>query len=326
MKKKLFSKLSILLLLAGGLSLSSCLKDNRFVDFSKVGTIVEFPLGGKVFFGADAITEAPGTDPAGTIVRKFSVNVASPSVPTATSNITLAVDMSLVTSYNALGGPVVYDPMPSDAYKLYVTTVTIPGGQRTYIDSVAFYKNKLDPSKSYMLPIKIASAGGLNISTNMGVHYYHFIGNDFAGTYEEYFDRWSSPDSTAANEAKHGYKFVDLGSIIASPVTPTEFIVTSGYYTAIPMHVTFTKTGVGSSATYSNFNVFMTNQDINDYFTVPSTTNGVVGVVLATQPVIASLHYTYNPSTQYTFAQSLLLFRFYYTTGTRAVIDTYIKK
>jgi hypothetical protein len=319
MKKKLFSKLSILLLLAGGLSLSSCLKDSRYVDFSKVGTIVEFPLGGQVFFGADAITETPGTDALGTIVRKFSVNVASPTVPSAATNITLAVDMSLVTQYNAAGGAVFYEQMPSDAYKFYVTTITIPGGQRTFIDSVAFYKNKLDPSKSYMLPIKIASAGGLNISANMGVHYYHFIGNDFAGAYEHFWDRWSTPDSTILAHKDHIN--VDAGPTIALPVTPNEFVVTSAYYTGIPMHVSFTKTGLGSAATYSNFNVFITNQDIQDYFIAPGQ-----GVVLGQQPQIVPMNnVAYDPNKQYTYAQSLLLFRFYYLTGSRAVIDRYVK-
>jgi hypothetical protein len=314
MKKRIYL-ITTILLSAGALTLSSCLKDSRFVDFTKVGTIVEFPKGGLVFFGSDAVTATPDTDAKGTIKLQFAVNVASPTVPTTATTVTFSADdPAIVTAYDNANTSVNYLPMPSNAYVYTQTSVTIPAGQRTAIMSVTFYKNLLDPAKSYMLPIAIKTAGGLNISGNMSIHYYHFIGNDFAGNYEHYFDRWNTPDTTIA--ANHGFNHVDEGAIVASPITPTEFVVTSSYFTGIPMHVTFTKTGSGATATYSNFKVFMTDADIASYFTP--------AVTLVTQPVIRSLHFNYNPTTQYTYAQSLQLFRFYYTTATRAVIDEYV--
>jgi hypothetical protein len=310
MKKKIIL-IPTILLSAAVLSLSSCLKDSRYVDFSKGGSIVEFPTGGQVNFSGDAVTASGDT-----IVQQFAVTVASPTVPTTATTVTFSVDDPAVVTAYVLANPAVsYLPVPANAYVYTQTSVTIPGGQRSAILTVTFYKNLLDASKSYMLPIAIKSAGGLNISGNMGIHYFHFIGNDFAGAYEHYFDRWSVADTTVASQ--HGYNHVDEGAITASPITPTEFVVNSSYYTGIPMHVTFTKTGTGATATYSNFNVFITAADIANYFT-PG------GVVLATQPTIRSLHFNYDPNQQYTYAQSLLLFRFYYTTASRAVIDDYV--
>jgi hypothetical protein len=319
MKKK--NLITTVLLSVMALLISSCLKDSRFVDFSKAGTIVEFPLGGKVYFSQDAVTANPDTDANGTITQQFAVTIASPTVPTTATTVTFNVDdPAIVTAYNASNSAVVYLPMPANAYSFTQTSVTIPAGQRNAILTVKFYKKLLDPSKSYMLPIAIKSAGGLTISSNMGIHYYHFIGNDFAGNYEHYFDRWSIPDSTQA--AKKDNNHVDKGIAVFSPVSPTEFTVPTFYYTGPPFDVTFTKTGSGATATYSNFQVDFTAQTINDYFTVPSGGS----VSLAHHPEIRPMNnVNYDPTKQYTYAQALLLFRFYYTTGTRAVIDTYVK-
>lgn len=321
MKKRIYL-ITTILLSAGALSLSSCLKDSRFVDFTKVGTIVEFPKGGLVNFSGDAVTAAPDTDANGTITQQFAVNIASPTVPTTATTVTLGVDdPAIVTAYNNSNSAVFYLPMPSNAYSITQTTATIPAGQRTATFTVKFYKKLLDPSKSYMLPIAIKSAGSYNISGNMNIHYYHFIGNDFAGNYEHYFDRWSIPDST--NAAKKDNKHVDKGTSVFSPVSPTEFTVATFYYTGPPYHVKFTKTGSGASATYSNFQVDFTAADLDTYFTGPS--GGAV--VLVHHPEIRpSNNVNYDPTKQYTFAEALQLFRFYYTTATRAVIDTYVKQ
>lgn len=318
MKKRLYF-ISTVLLAATALSLSSCLKDPRYVDFSKAGNVVNMPFSGQAYFGGDAITEDPADDANGTIVRQFSVNVATANPPTTDTKITLAVDNSLVDAYNALGGPVIYDPMPTDAYSFTTTEVTVPAGKQYAVTSVTFYKNLLDPSKSYMLPIKIASTtGGYTISGNLGVHYYHFIGNDFAGSYSEFYDRWATPDTI---NGVHDNNHVDVSPGLFLPVTPTTFKVQSAYYYGCPYTVSFTKTGTGSSATYSNWTVDFSAQDINDYFTAPS--GG--GVVLAQHPSFRSNLIAFDPTREYTYAEALKLFRFYYTTGTRAVIDTYVK-
>jgi hypothetical protein len=319
MKTKLYLTTTILIS-AAVLTLSSCLKDARLVDFSTVTPVVDFPLGGTENFGADAITETPDTDANGTIVRQFSVNIASVKAPTTATTVTLALDNTLVASYNALGGAVTYLPMPAGSFVFTATSVTIPAGQHTAIVSVTFYKNLLDPALSYMLPIKIVSASAGTISANFGVHYFHFIGNDFAGSYEAFFDRWPQPDTTI-NDRDHAH--VDDGALTAFPVTPTEFTITTGYYTQPPYTVDFVKTGSGATATYSGFTVDFTAATIAADFT--PTVTLVHHPEIRPQNNTALNNNVYDPNKQYTYAQSLLLFRFYYTTLSRGVIDTYVK-
>jgi hypothetical protein len=318
MKKKILILTTIIS--TAMLLLSSCLKDDsHYVDFSKGGTFVDFPLGGFANFNAQAITEAP--DANGLIVRQFAVNVASANLPTAPTTITLAAgDATDLATINKLQSNVVYELMPSDAYSIFLTKVTVAAGKQNALDSVKFDKSKLDPSKSYVLPIKITDGGGQKISGNLNVLYYHFIGNDFAGDYEWFFDRWSTPDSLNGTKDNN---HVDEGLITFLPITPTEFVVPTGYYTHPNYHVTFTKTGSGATATYSNFKVDFTPQDILDYFV---NYNPASPVTLVHHPEIRPMNNVdYDPTKQYTFAQSLLLFRFYYTTASRAVIDTYVR-
>ncbi|MDB4900800.1 MAG: hypothetical protein JWQ63_81 [Mucilaginibacter sp.] len=309
MKKKLYLIISILLS-AAVLSLSSCLKNsNNYIDFSKAGTIVEFPKGGQAFFSADAVT-----DPGDTITKQFAVTVASNNAPTTATAITLAIDSSIVTSYDAANPAINYLTMPTGSFVFTTTSATIPAGQRTAIFSVTFYKHLLDPSKSYMLPIKIASAGGLKISGNQNIHYYHFIGNDFAGNYEQFYTRWNNADTTTAPSTPR----TDLGAVIISPVSPSEFTVATGYYTTPNYDVTFIKTGSGASATYSNWAIKFLPADI------AAGTLWATNITVVTSPMFVPSTITFNPNTQYTYAQSLQLFRFYFKTASRAIIDDYV--
>jgi len=310
MKLNVFSTI----LLSGiALSLSSCLKDSRFVDLSKVGTIVEFPNGGQVNFGPDAETSS-----ADTITQQYAVNIASPSAPTTATTIVLSVnDASIITAYNAAHTAVSYLPMPQGSYTVSPTTLTVPAGQRTATFTVTFYKQKLDPSLSYMLPVAIKSAGSYNISGNMGVHYFHFIGNDFAGVYEHYYTRWNIPDSTGAPSTPR----TDEGTDTFFPVNPTSFSVVSDYYYQPAYLVSFTKTGSGASATYSNWTVTFPPDQIASGLTTPS--GGAV--TLATGPMFAPHQIAYSSTRQYTYAESLKLFRFFYTTNSRAIADEFVK-
>jgi hypothetical protein len=306
--KKILYFISTILLLAGMLSLSSCLKDN-YVDFTKDAPVVDFPLGGTQFFGADAITEAPDTDANGTIVRQFAVNVGAPKALGTPTKITLAVDFSIVTSYNASQTAVTYLPMPSNAYSFTATTVTVPAGQQYVTTSVTFYKNKLDPSKSYMLPIKIVSAGGLTISGNMGIHYYHFIGNDFAGAY-----LWDYTRTPAAGN------FTGQPTTLF-PVTPLQFEMNSGYYTGtVRYEVTFTKGGTPAAPTYTNFAVTLNSDDVANILTP-------AGIAVTAPPVFTDP--TVTPTSVYTYAQALKIFDFTYSvlgsSGARVVEDRFYK-
>jgi hypothetical protein len=305
MKKKLYF-LSTLLLCAAVLSLSSCLKDNRYVDFSKGTPIVEFNLGGLAYFGPDAITEASDT-----VVKQFAVSIASTTLPTTATTIQLAVDNSIVTTYNTANTAINYLTFPTDAYVFNNTTVTIPAGQRVAIVSVTFYKSKFDQTLSYMLPIKIVSASGGTslVSANMGIHYYHFIGNVFAGAYLWDFTRTPAAGNFVGDPAT------------LSPVTPTQFETVSGYYTQKERYeVTFAITGSGPTATYSNFQVTLNSDDVDNIFTP-------AGISVTASPAIITPGY--DPTKQYTYAEAITLFDFQYSvlgsSGARINEDRFYK-
>ncbi len=309
-------KFLIFILAITAVSLTSCLKDKPNTDFSSIKgqAVVELPWSGLQYFSKDAIT-----DNSDTIVMKFGVNIASASPLTTDTKYTVAVDYTLLTAYQSANSSVQYEAqMPDGSYTISKMGGTIKAGTRLDSITVTFYRSKLDPSKSYMLPIKLASASNGILSGNFNAHYYHFIGNDFAGTYEHYWTRWSVPDTSNAANIDHNH--VDVGPITFLPVSPNEFTVTSAYYTGIPYHVTFTKTGSGASATYSNWAIFFTAADIQYYFVSPGQ-----GVVLGSGPFIDP-YPNFDPNQQYTYAQALKLFRFFYLTGSRGVIDQYIKQ
>lgn len=236
MKKKLYLVIT-LLLSAAVLSLSSCLKDKRLVDFSTATPVVEFNLGGLAYFSSDAIQTPYNID-----TIKFAVSVTTKTVPTTATNVKLAIDNSVITSYIAQNPGINYQVMPTNAYTISTLNVQIPANQRYAIVTMYVDMTKIDPSQSYMLPIKIVSSDpSYTVSGNMGIHYYHFIGNDFAGTY--YWDYTRTP--AAGNFTN--------GTAIISPVTPTDAEAFSGYYTGLVIYdLTFTK---NSDGTYSNVQV-----------------------------------------------------------------------
>lgn len=284
------------------LSLSSCLKDDRYFNPAATASYVaQLPLSGKANFSADAITDAGPT-----ITRQFVVSIASINPPTTATSITVGVDNSLIAPYNAANTAVQYIAMPTNAYTFPDVTVTIPAGATQATLSVTFDKSKLDPSQSYMLPIAIKSAPGVTISGNYGVHYYHFIGNDFAGTYNWDFTR--TPAS--GNFVGHTTSFL--------PVTPTQFEVAGGYYTAnIRYEVTFTK---NTDGTYSNFQVVINSDDEKGILNL----NGIS--ITTPAAIVAS---GYSSTAKYTYAQALTLFNFQYSvlggSGTRTNNDRYYK-
>jgi hypothetical protein len=299
----------IFILTLAAVTLTSCLKDKPNTDFSSIGTVIELPYAGLQYFSSDAIT-APGD----TIVQSFGINIASAKTLSSATNYTIAVDYSLMNAYNTANPAIDYLQMPPGSYKISKLSGTIAAGKRLDSVTVTFYKNMLDPSKSYMLPIKLASTSNGILSGNFNAHYYHFIGNDFAGTYEHYYTRWETPDSTTTPSSNR----VDKGAVIISPVSPTEFTVQTSYYTGPNYDVTFVKTGSGATATYSNWSIQFLPSDI------ASGTQWADNITVVTSPQFASKSIAFNYSTQYTYAQSLKLFRFYFTTASRAIIDEYV--
>jgi len=251
------------------ISLTGCLKDDPNVDFSKLSTVVEMPYSGKAFFSGDALNFT-----ADTITLAFTVNIASAYPLSKDLSVTVGIDESLVADYNAYDPSVHYEVMPAAAYSFSESTFTIPAGSRLDTLYVTFYKPALpDPTVSYMLPITIKDASGETISGNLGIHYFHAIGNPLAGTYNWDFTRWPTQDGSGAPDTK----WTDVA--IISPVTPTQFEVASGYYTATARYeVTFTN----DAGTLSDFNISLNEDDVANIFEA----NGI-SVVQAPKILIA---------------------------------------
>jgi len=290
---------------------SSCLKDDShtFSPEAVQSSIVEIPLSGLANFSSAAITAGGPLD---TVM--FVVNVASASVPTVATTVTVGIDNSIVTTYNAANPAIIYNVMPAGSFVFKDVTLTIPAGSRESSPlSVIVDKSKIDPTLSYMLPIRIKTSSGTTISGNFSIMYYHIIGNDFAGTYKWDFTRTPA----AGNFVGH--------TTTVFPVSPTQVEVAGGYYTGtVRYEVTFTKTVTGTAATYSNFQVVINQDDITNIFAPNGISVTSPAVIVSPAPVA-----NYTSTTQLTFAQALTLFHFQYSvlgsSGGRVNNDYYYK-
>ena len=192
MKKSLiFKNLVVILLVSSVTILSSCIKNRNTgaTDFTLITPIVQIVEGGLYQFGNQALL-FPATDPSDT--TWFRLNYAAKTVAPTDIVLTIAVDNAALAAYNAANPLATYSIFPSNIYKLPFTSITIKAGQ-TYSDPVpvVIYPVNVDPSKNLMLPITITAASGVNISSNFGTIYYHFIGNCLAGTYNDVGTRYN---------------------------------------------------------------------------------------------------------------------------------------
>jgi hypothetical protein len=260
MKTKYLKGIATASFIAAVLSFSSCLKDDsRYFNPEAVqSNVAELPLSGFQYFARDAVTSA-GID---TVI--FAVGVTAANPPAAATTINLAVDNGLVATYNTAHPEIAYQTIPAAAFKLKSASVVIPAGKNSTLTYVIIDRTQLDPAVSYMLPVKIASAGGITISGNYGVHYYHIIGNDFAGAYLHDYFRYNNgvgptvgPPSTTV-----------LGTpVVLSPVSPTQFEMSTSYVGPVRYEVTFTKGGTAAAPTYTNFQVTFNADDVTNIWT-----------------------------------------------------------
>lgn len=246
MKTKYLKGITALSIIA--LLFSSCLKDDQhlFTPEAANSNVALLYNSGPSFFTPDAITGA-GID-----TVTFAVGITQPTPPTTSTAITLAIDNTVIATYNAANPAITYLPVPAAAIK-FATSVTIPAGQSNTKTTIIVDRTQLDPSQSYMIPVKIVSAGGgsIPLSTNFNLHYFHIIGNDFAGTYHWDYRRYNNG---LAGGTSAGTALGQVGTI--SPVSPTEFEMITGYNgNKVAYDITFTRTVVGGIAYYTNWKV-----------------------------------------------------------------------
>ena len=175
--------LFILLALTGLLPITGCVKskEQTFTDFSKVNDLVILQGAGMSNFSTANIIITPASHD----TLSFDVYADLAGVQGASSNVTvkLGIDDASRTAYNT-GNGTNYLAFTSSMYKLASTTVTIAAGQHYAKTTLEVYKNMVDLTKSWMLPITIADASGKTLSSNQNIVYYHIIGNPMAGTYK----------------------------------------------------------------------------------------------------------------------------------------------
>ena len=301
-------------------TLGSCVKDRNDLatDFSTIQPIVELRdnisgVGndaGLANFGKASLNFTG--DPH---VQSFYVNLASVNVRNQDLKVTLGVDQDALDAYNAdPNNGIKYEMMPDSLYDFTTTQVTIPSGLRVAKDSVIFYPTKFDPSKSYMLPISVTDASGLNISGNFGTIYYHIIGNPLAGTYNWTFYRYNDVDTVGV---PNGGGFEDAPTAIP-PTGPTTLALPDSYQQTFfggNIILSFTN----ANGTFSDFSVAF-----DDAGTQGLTDNGFT---LVTAPTLVGYEIKGDASTHYSGST----FRVYYEVinssgGHRKLLDNFVKQ
>ena len=286
MKRSLiFKNLTAIMLVSAVVFFSSCVKNRNdgAVDFSQLTPIMQIPEGGLKNFAASALLfDASHASDTAT----FRVNYAATTVAPADIVVTLAVNDAARLAYNAANPTGQYEKMPDSLFKFTQTSVTIKAGQ-SYSDIVklAVYPNKIDQSKSYMVPISITNASGVNISGNYGTIYYHVIGNPLAGKYDLIGTRYNysgqvtyaGPVGASANIPAGFVSTTNLTALspkTASPIdaqTVTMSFSNLGFGTGFEYGYLITGNPTFSAITYDfNTAVLSVNSNINKYIVAGS--------------------------------------------------------
>jgi hypothetical protein len=232
------SKLGLLSLVVAFIG-QSCVKSvSGRTDFENLAPTVLIPEGGLQNFTTAALLFPPDPSVDDKLdTAYFHVNYAGTSTAPQDEVITLAVDPDALAAYNAQGGDQ-YEAFPDSIFEFTTTSATVPKGAN-YSGQIPLiiHSNKIDPTKSYMLPISIKAAPtGTTISSNHKTVYFHLIGNPIAGLYNWDWYRWNNNVPVGPNTGGTPA----LGGIsVFAPLNPTTVEVPSGYYIGPRYHITF---------------------------------------------------------------------------------------
>lgn len=306
-----------LLLLFLSVSMTACLKDKAFLDLSNTAPIIEFS------YGTDGYSDLGNLGANPTITEldtAIALNIASPQVLDYPVTVTLKVDASQLTKYNSISSNTQLELLPDSTFKFTSTTVTIPAGHRIARLPLTLYPSKINPGKSYALPIAIQSAQGPNgqkliVSANSGVAFFAFIGNPLAGPYTYDFTRFNGDTTITPN----GSSFTGH-SIITTTISPNAILFPESYLQ------TFADPAAGlaisfddNAGTLSNFQVYF------DATTKAGLAAG--GFTIAQAPVILSYQVSGNSTNGYSGTTFRIYFQLINSSGgTRTFIDKYVKQ
>lgn len=112
--------------------------------------------------------------------------ISSTYLLSTTAHIQIGVDNNALSSYNSYHSTG-FELMPANAYSfkdtstIYSSTSSRPSIYDTVI--ITIYKNQLDLTKAYMLPISIVNADGVALTAGSSTIYLHTVTNKLAGLY-----------------------------------------------------------------------------------------------------------------------------------------------
>lgn len=260
-------KLIILSTVLGTLFLAGCLKKGSMnIDpYSTEGSIITLAYleggsgstinSGMQYFGGANLTY-PGSDEVDTAT--YNVNLAGPATLGSDLNVTVGYDESKLND-NFANDAINYELMPDSVYDFVQTSAVIKAGTRTVPLQIAFYPSKIDPTKSYMLPVTIKEAGGKTISSNFGTIYYHVIGNPLAGAYKWTYLRFNKGDTTGSATTSW---FDEPTTFL--PVNPTTVQVNSGYGDQNGLDIRYQMTFTNTGGVLSDFKVKINPTDVTE--------------------------------------------------------------
>jgi len=267
----------VLPLLAIVAGLSSCLKegDANFSEDNLTNSILELQFieggsgttinSGLQYFGGAALTY-PASHTADT--AHINVSLAGAKTMDKDLNVTIGVDETKRLDYYG-SDSIQYEIMPDSLYDFVGTSATIKAGERVAPLEVVFYPSKIDPTKSYILPVTVTEPSGVTVSSNFGTVYFHVIGNPIAGNYLRTYYRWNLNSAPALGniptESLAGY---EEKVYTFTPINPSTVAVPTGYYYQIDYNITFDN----NNGVLSNFNVAFDKGQYDTYFVANGVT------------------------------------------------------
>ena len=191
MKKTLYKISALLGVTAIVFFAASCLKDDRFVDFSKVSTVVELLDAAP---GGAGVVQAPLVASALPDTIWVRVNQTGQFALDKDLTVTLAIGTAAdLAVYNADTLHAPGEMLPDSALlPLPSTTLVIPKGKRAGSWPILVASGEVDLTHNFILPVKITDAQGQIISGNFGLILFHVtVKNIYDGQYHSIGDRWS---------------------------------------------------------------------------------------------------------------------------------------
>jgi len=166
MKNIKYFSTAVLLLIAASL-FSSCLKDDRYVDFKGSGALIDLPAVAYNGVYNDITIKAAATP----VAYPVLVNVSVPKALATPVNVLLKLDAEALTAYNTKNSTS-YVLMPASAYTISNYTATVPANQTSGSITVNFVTAALPAGNNFVLPLTIVSSDAGTISQYKTILYH----------------------------------------------------------------------------------------------------------------------------------------------------------